>query len=69
MANETQALQPIVAQRVLGVAAAARRIGCSAGHLSSVLHGKRKANETLRRRLARLGVTCTVDGVEFEEVK
>lgn len=32
------------------------------GHLSYIMHGKRKANETLRRRLARMGVTHTVDG-------
>ena len=48
-----------------GVAAAARRFGCSREHLSKVLHGKRKANETLRRRLARMGITTTVDGEDL----
>ena len=45
-----------------GIAAAARRWGVSREHLSRVLHGSRKPNETLRRRLARLGITTTVDG-------
>lgn len=62
-------LTAVVATRCQGVAATARAVGCSAGHLSYVLHGKRKANDTIRGRLARLGVTCTVDGVAFEEVK
>ena len=45
-----------------GVARVARLIGCHPGHLSYILHGHRKANETLRRRLARMGITTTVDG-------
>jgi len=53
----------------VGVAAAARRFGCTREHLSRVLHGSRKPNETLRRRLARLGVTCTVDGTPFGATK
>ena len=40
----------------------ARRIGCHPNHLTYILHGQRKANETLRRRLARMGITTTVDG-------
>ena len=39
-----------------GVAATARRIGCSREHLSKVLHGKRKANPTIARALRRIGV-------------
>lgn len=45
-----------------GVATVARRIGCHPGHLSYILHGHRKANEKLRSRLARMGITTTVDG-------
>jgi len=51
----------------VGVAATARRFGCTREHLSRVLHGSRKPNEALRRGLARLGVTCTVDGKPFGE--
>ena len=49
----------------VGVAATARHFGCSREHLSRVLHGSRKPNAALVRRLARLGVTCTVDGTPF----
>lgn len=49
-----------------GITSAAQRLGCSREHLSRVLHGQRKPNDTLRRRLARLGITTTVDGKEFE---
>ena len=61
--------QPTIQQRLAysGIAAAARRWGVSREHLSRVLHGSRKANETLRRRLARLGITCTVDGEPLGE--
>ncbi len=48
--------------RCSGVAVVARRIGCHPNHLSYILHGQRKANETLRRRLARMGITTTVTG-------
>lgn len=43
-----------------GVAAAARRLGCSREHLSRVLHGKRKANERIARGLRRMGVEVEV---------
>ena len=43
-----------------GVAAAARRFGCSREHLSKVLHGKRKANERIARGLRRMGVEVEV---------
>ena len=52
-----------------GVAAAARYLGCSAVHLTYVLHGQRKPSDKIRRGLARLGVTCTVDGKTFSEGK
>ena len=39
-----------------GITATARRLGCSREHLSKVLHGKRKANEDLARKLKRMGV-------------
>ena len=45
-----------------GLTQAARWLGCSRPHLSYVLHGQRKPSDTLRRRLARLGITTTVDG-------
>lgn len=69
MAKTKPALKQITARRVQGVAVVARRIGCSPEHLSYVLHGHRKPNEKIRRGLARLGVTCTVDGKEFKEGK
>ena len=43
-----------------GVAATARRIGCSREHLSKVLHGKRKANARIARTLRRMGVEVEV---------
>ena len=52
-----------------GLTEAARRLGCSRPHLSYVLHGQRKPSDGLRRGLARLGVTCTVDGTPFKEGK
>lgn len=52
-----------------GVAAAARYLGCSAVHLTFVLHGQRKPSEKLRRGLARLGITETSEGKPFAEVK
>jgi hypothetical protein len=58
-----------VKRRAYGVAATARKIGCHPNHLSYILHGQRVPNDTLRRRLARLGITTTVDGKEFEEGK
>ena len=48
-----------------GITAAAVRWGCSREHLSRVLHGKRKANDILRRRLHRMGITHTAEGVEI----
>ena len=48
-----------------GITSAARRFGCSREHLSKVLHGQRKPTDSLKRRLARLGITCTVDGKEL----
>lgn len=52
-----------------GVTQSARLLGCSRAHLSYVLHGQRKPSDRLARRLARMGITCTVDGKEFEEVR
>ena len=48
--------------RCSGVANVARLIGCHPNHLSYILHGQRKPNEKLRSRLARMGITTTVDG-------
>jgi hypothetical protein len=45
-----------------GLTKAARYLGCSRVHLSYVLHGVRKPSSALRRGLARLGVTTTIDG-------
>lgn len=53
------------ARRAYGVARLARLIGIHPSQLSYILHGQRKPNETLRRRLARMGVTRTVDGSEI----
>ena len=43
-------------ERYVGVAEAARRIGCSREHLSRVLHGQRKANQAIARSLAKFGL-------------
>ena len=48
-----------------GISATAARLGCSREHLSRVLHSKRKANDTLRRRLNRMGITHTAEGQEI----
>ena len=53
------------ARRAYGVASIARLVGCHPGHLSYILHGRRKANDDLRRRLKRLGVTHDVNGEEL----
>lgn len=48
-----------------GLTNVARKIGCHPVHLSYILHGHRKPNDKLRRRLADLGITTTVDGVRL----
>ena len=48
--------------RCSGVASVARLIGCHPVQLSYILHGKRKPSDKIRRRLARMGITTTVDG-------
>lgn len=48
--------------RCSGVANVARLIGCHPNHLSYILHGQRKPNKKIRSRLARMGITTTVDG-------
>ncbi len=58
-------LERVTEAKFRGVAEVARRVGCHPVHLSYVLHGRRKCNDELRRRLARLGVTQTVDGEEL----
>ena len=58
-------VKTVTTRRCYGVAATARKIGCHPGHLTYIMHGKRKPNDTLRRRLARLGITTTVDGKEL----
>lgn len=59
-AEEGASLRPSV--RFEGVAEVAKRVGCHPGHLSYVLHGKRKANDKLRRELLALGISTTADG-------
>ncbi len=49
-----------------GLTSAAKWLGCSRVHLSYVLHGHRKPSARLRRGLARLGVTQTIDGRIFD---
>ncbi len=60
--TKTPTLRVATRPRCSGVSIVARRIGCHPNHLSYILHGHRKANETLRRRLARMGITTTVTG-------
>ncbi len=67
MSNESKQEEPALRLelRCRGVATVARRIGCHPGQLSYIMHGKRKANETIRRRLASMGITTTVNGEEL----
>ncbi len=60
-------LEKIEQTRVVyrGLTRAAKYCGCSLAHLSYVLHGQRRAGAALRRRLARMGVTSTVNGSEI----
>ena len=58
-------LEKKTAIRCSGVARVARLVGCHPNHLSYIMHGHRQPNEALRRRLARLGITMTVDGKKF----
>ena len=71
MAHRKPLLEKIERTQIVyrGLTGAARHLGCSRAHLSYVLHGQRKPSERLARGLARLGITCTVDGKEFEEVR
>ena len=68
-AKKARPLKTVTTRRCFGINATARAIGCHPIHLTYIMHGQRKPSDTLRRRLARLGVTCTVDGKEFEEVR
>ena len=49
-------------RRVFGVARTARLVGIHPTQLSYILHGQRKPNDALKSRLARMGITTTVDG-------
>ena len=62
-------IRVIESRRAYGVASTARRLGIHPSQLTYILHGQRKPNDALRRRLARLGITRTVDGKEFGEVE
>ena len=53
-------LRPSV--RFEGLAEVAKRVKCHKFHLSAVLHGRRKANDRLRRELLALGIATTADG-------
>ena len=52
-------------RRAYGVAHAARLLGIHPSQLSYIIHGQRKPNDALRVRLARIGITHTVDGEEI----
>lgn len=71
MAKAKPVLEKIERTQIVyrGLTGAARLLGCSRAHLSYVLHGQRKPSDRLARGLARMGITCTVDGKEFEEGK
>ena len=71
MAKAKPVLEKVTRTQIVyrGITQSARLLGCSRAHLSYVLHGQRKPSDRLARRLARMGVTCTVDGKEFEEVR
>ena len=65
MIMKTGPLIVIDSRRVCGVARTARLVGIHPTQLSYILHGKRKPNDALRARLARMGITTTVDGEEL----
>ena len=68
MTKPTTAKAPIKAvttKRCFGISVVARQIGCHPIHLTYIMHGKRKANDTLRRRLHRMGITHTAEGQEI----
>lgn len=67
MKTKTNTTKTTLAQKMQysGVARVARSFGVSREHLSKVLHGKRRANDMLRRRLWRLGIVKTADGKEI----
>ena len=69
MATKKNPIRVTEARRAYGVAATARSLGIHPSQLTYILHGQRVPNDTLRRRLARLGITRTVDGKEFGEVE
>ena len=58
-------IKAVTTKRCFGVAVVARKIGCHPIHLTYIMHGKRKANDTLRRRLNRMGFTHTAEGQEI----
>ncbi|MBQ3166388.1 MAG: hypothetical protein IJC01_03520 [Clostridia bacterium] len=58
-------IKAVTTKRCFGVAVVARKIGCHPIHLTYIMHGKRKANDTLRRRLNRMGITHTAEGQEI----
>ena len=69
MATKKNPIRVTESRRAYGVAATARRLGIHPSQLTYILHGQRKPNDELRRRLALLGITRTVDGKEFGEVE
>lgn len=50
-----------VAIRFSGVNEAARQLGVSPGHISYILHGKRKPGRKLAAKMAKLGITVEND--------
>ena len=65
IAKRTGPLFVSEARRACGVARTARLLGIHPSQLSYILHGRRRPNATLRTRLARMGITHTVDGEEI----
>ena len=65
MKKKARPLMTVTTRRCFGIAATARAIGCHPIHLTYIMHGQRKPSERLARRLARLGITTTVDGTPF----
>lgn len=59
-AGAVASLRPSV--RFEGLADVAKRVKCHKFHLSAVLHGRRKANDRLRRELLALGISTTANG-------
>lgn len=61
-----KAAAPVIRRRngLVGLTAAARRLGVTPGHLSRVIRGERKPSDRLARALRRMGVEIPNGGAK-----